>query len=376
MARGNSQRSSWPRRWLGRLSLLIAGLLISLILAEGGARLLDPQGAADLLFNAPDNAPQGLYTNDHQVGWVPTPGFDGVQSSLGYRVRLRVNPHSLRGPPVGPKTRPRWMAGGDSFTFAAQVDEADSFAQRLARQLDIEVLNAGADGYGTAQAAIRYATLDPELDLDGLVLTFFLGNDLLDNQRWPQTLRGARSRPEDVQIGALPMPFPWNVLSRNSYLFGRWRVAQRRAWMQRPDNPETQRWARELAIFTRSGGAELSQLLRQSEPAIDELRRAVGSDHLLVALAPPAFVVDAWRREATFSLVGLDPAQADPLAPGRGVAQLLASRGIATCDLEPALSQAQATGEKLYFDYDGHWTRAGHAVVAQALAHCITEQGW
>ena len=62
--------------------------------------------------------------------------------------------------------------------MAAQVAEADTFAARLGEDLGVEIFNAGVDGYGTMQALRHYQQLDTKLDLDGVLLTFFVGNDV------------------------------------------------------------------------------------------------------------------------------------------------------------------------------------------------------
>ena len=114
-------------------------------------------------------------------------------------------------------------------------------------------------------------------------------------------------------------------------------------------------------------------LSRGSQRALAQLRDDVKrrGDKLVVALAPPAFVVEEARREATFTLVGLDPATADVDGPARAVSAELTKLGVSTCDLTPALRQAAGSGEALYFTYDGHWTAAGHRVVADALVDCL-----
>ena len=45
------------------------------------------------------------------------------------------------------------------------------------------------------------------------------------------------------------------------------------------------------------------------------------------------------------------------------------TQAIDTFDLTVALSQAKkGSSQKLYFDFDGHWTRYGNQIVADALA--------
>jgi lysophospholipase L1-like esterase len=84
-----------------------------------------------------------------------------------------------------------------------------------------------------------------------------------------------------------------------------------------------------------------------------------------VAIAPPAFVAHSNRLSSTFDLVGIDPSTVDPLQPNRAAIQ--AAQGLfPTIDLSPALIEA-GTDEPMYFRFDGHWSRAGHRVVADTL---------
>ncbi|RME26088.1 MAG: hypothetical protein D6798_07350 [Deltaproteobacteria bacterium] len=365
------------RRILGRLALAAGGLVAGVALAEIGARLIHPAGNADLLFNAPDTTPRGLYLVDHELLLVPAPGFSAVSRGLDHRVPLRINSVGVRGPEPGEKRGERWLAIGDSFTLATQVAEADTFEQRLAALLSapdarVEVFNAGVDGYSTWQATGRYTRLDGTLQADGALLTFFLGNDLQDNERFPMLLPDARRHPEGVPIPR-PTTAPWTAwLTRNSYLYAHYRVWNRARALRGGRDPFRQQWRDELSIFTTGGRGRLQGLLPSTRRALQQLRDRVqrAGDRLMVAVAPPAFVVDRERVAPTFEVVGLDPATADLDAPGAAVLSTLSALHIPACDLTPAL-RAGARTDRMYLTYDGHWTPQGHAVVAEALATCM-----
>lgn len=361
------------KRWMGRIGLVVAGLLGGLVAAELGARVLEPQGATDLLFNAPENTPRGLYSGHSELLSVPTPGFSATQTSLGYRVDLRINSVGVRGPEVG--AGPNWLAVGDSFTFSAQVPEAQGFHALLGTQGGVTVLNGGVDGYGTWQARRRYELLADQVDVDGVILVLFAGNDLIDNEQWPMRKQMAQNMPQGQPLERLQARGPGAWLNKRSYLYGRVQVWRAAKALESGMGPDRMMYEQELALFHETGAHGLRELMR---PTRDELRglrdqaRQRG-DTLLVAVAPPAFAVNPDKLTATFGLVGLDPAQAAVEAPEAAILDALQAEGITSCNLGPALRGAHAAGEQTYLDYDGHWTEQGHQVVAQELASCL---GW
>jgi hypothetical protein len=361
--------------WRSKVLLSLGGVLVGLGLAELGARLITPHAAADLLYNAPDNAPDGLYSTDNMVFSVPTPGFEAVQQSIGYAVRLRIDENGLRGEAPGEKRMPRWLALGDSFTMAAQVNEADTFVQRLGLGMGWQVLNGGVDGYGTWQALKRYQALDEKLQLDGVLLVFFAGNDLSDNERWPQ-IQAEAARMTPGRPLARPPVHPVHAwLYKRSVLYARYQMFRRAQELGNPKAREHHRWVSELRPFTSEGDGVLSMLLGKTRPALQALQRSVAErgDTLVVAVAPPAFQIERERLSATFDVVGIDPATARPNRVTDGVRGLLDQLRIPSCDLVGPLRAAHEQGESVYFTYDGHWSPAGHEVVARALTRCMQQ---
>lgn len=371
------------RAALGKAALLLGGLALGVAVAEGLARLVQPAGHADLLFDAPDASPQDLYVIDPELVLVPRASFSDTIRSQGYSVPLafdaaglRVDP-SAQGPadagPGGPQT---WAAAGDSFTLAVQVPLAETFAHRLGVQTGRRVLNLGVDGYSTWQASRRAARVDATHDTAGVLLTFFLGNDLQDNERFPHILRTVEGRTAGEPIPRPPVPAWEALLLRHSAVFAHVRVWSRARGLRSGADPARGRWREELAIFSSEGQGTLQRLMPATRRALTEARAAAAArgDALMVALAPPAFGVHPERLASTFEVVGLDPAQATPDAPRDAVARELRALGVPTCDLTPPLRAAAGAGQALYFTYDGHWTAAGHAVVAEAIAACLAEE--
>lgn len=348
------------RRWLLRFGLVVGGAVLAVFAAEGVARLVRPRADAELLFSAPDLMPDGVYTPDPELFLVPTPGFVGRVESVGYGVTLRFDAHGLRGDGGG--AAPRWVAVGDSFTLAAQVAEEDTFEAKLGRAVGVTVLNAGVDGYSTWQETRRYARVADAVDVDGVLVTFFLGNDLGDDARWEKTPPGAAHPPPHV--GAPPVE---DFLARHSYLWAFWRVGRARAAMEAGTDPSAQRFRNELRLFTKSGAGELQNELASATRALAALRdeAARRGDGVLVAVAPPAFALTDAAAAETLATFGLtDPS---PDAPRQAVLGALRELALPACDLQPALAASPATP---YFQYDGHWNPTGHAVVAEAIRAC------
>lgn len=359
------------RRWGGKLGLALGGTVVGLLLAEGLARLIQPGGGAELLMGSVVTPP-GMYTGDRELMYTPVPDFSATGRSLAGPVQVRLNRLGLRGPDPAEVARPRrWLVLGDSFALSLQVPEEATFEALLDERLgpEVEVYNGGVEGYSTWQETRRYQQVDGALGSSAVLLLFFLGNDLYDNAWFPETL--PHWNPDMFMQPPAPSGLSgW--LEGHSFLFAQARVWQNRSRVA--DDPHRmERWRDELSLFTRSGAAQLQQRLPATESALAQLQASVTSagDVLLVAVAPPAFQVEASRAAGTLSMVGLDPADADLDAPHRAVMESLQRLGIASCDLVAPLSAAAASGAEPYFVFDGHWTEAGHRVVAETLDPCL-----
>ncbi len=360
-------------RALARGLLLAGGLIVGLLGAEGVARFVEPPVGGDFLLPiAALGVPDGLYQPHPRLRSAPTPGFEGSVRTVGHEVAVRINSAGCRGPEPT-SDRPRWIAVGDSFTIALQVDEADTFAQRLGQAAGIEVLNCGVDGYSTYQAMERYRLVDDATQASGVLLVFFLGNDLSDNARTAAQQRATEPPPPP------PVPREPSALERwlitHSHLYGYGHLAIARMSLRAPDDAERARLAQELGIFAQQDDSKLAAMLEDTRRPLTALRDEVAArgDRLVVAVAPPVFAVDEARAGPTLSLVGLE--QADPDAPRRAVLELLEREGIQACDLTPALEAAVGGEEHPYLLLDGHWSTAGHAVVAEVMAGCLGTGG-
>ena len=164
--------------------LLLAGSLgIWLLVAEVYLKFASPQ-----IF---DIHPRGMYVTDEAVGYVLTPGFNGILSRPEFHYRFTINQISQRGADPRPRKANsfRVVCLGDSFTWGFGVIDAEIFTVRLEKALasrfperDVQVINAGVPGYGTADQLnfllSRATALDPNL----IILQFLPDNDFIENR--------------------------------------------------------------------------------------------------------------------------------------------------------------------------------------------------
>jgi hypothetical protein len=370
-----------------RLLAVALGLLVSALLAEGLTRVawragwMGALGGPDQLMaqGRPWDVPWIL--RDREAGWVPRPGFDGVVSEPESRARLRVNRLGLRGPEPDPAgaDQGRWLVVGDSFVLALQVEEQQAFPALLDGALPQQVLNGGVDDYSTWQATRWYQRVDSAIDVDTVVLLFFMGNDSLDNTHrldfdhsvLPASLAGlTRAQVLQRRVGGLPPPL------RSSQLLGRLSL-----WQSTWGRPSDDRWLMdeivvEMVRLWLLEPAALEAHLAPTREALQELRdvAAARGDRLLVALAPPLFHVSLEDRASWLDALGprgLHPSHQDFDATPRALATMLDELGIDGCDLAPILRQAEAAGEQAYLRYNRHWTPRGHELAAQAIRACV-----
>jgi lysophospholipase L1-like esterase len=128
------------RAIIAKAALIVVASLIALFIGEIAVRCIAPQNLSGAWRV---HSPSGNLIND--AGRV-------ARHQFGERVvSYRINEHHLRGGPIG-HGKPRVLCVGDSYTFGWLVEEEKCFVTQLAaRAPNLEFLNGGAGGWGTAQ---------------------------------------------------------------------------------------------------------------------------------------------------------------------------------------------------------------------------------
>jgi lysophospholipase L1-like esterase len=169
------------RRLFAKLLLLLVGFLLGCLVAEVALRIVG--------YSYPE-----FYTLDQIRGYALRPGAEGWYRKEGeayVRINsdgLRDQEHSLAKPP----DTIRIAVIGDSYPEALSVSPAEAFWSVMARKLQecefpagkqIEVINFGVSGYGTAQELLTLREQVWKYSPDIVMLTVTTNNDITDNLR-------------------------------------------------------------------------------------------------------------------------------------------------------------------------------------------------
>lgn len=343
-----------PRPRARDLLLAAAALALALGAAEGLVRLVAPQTL-------------GLWRSMRDGLVTLRPGLRNATSALGTRVS--TNALGMRDAPREFARAPgttRVLVLGDSFVEALQVELEDAFSARLADALraaagtPVEVVTAGVSGWGTDDQLRWYRSVGSRFEVDVVLVMMTLHNDVTDNLE----LEFSRFEGGRVEPRTEPLPLPAfaalqikGFLASHSHLY---RLATDR--------------------LRRGRVAAQADALRRD---VDSLLEAQASARMARGWELTESLLEAFRREARARgaelVVGLIPLAAQvapdgaPDAPQATLRAWGARSGTLVVDLLPAFlaRRAEAPGDALYLAGDGHWTREGHALAAEAIAPAL-----
>lgn len=357
------------KRIFARIALAFGAAFLALLLAECAFRIRPPRGIGFVLDATLTTYSPRLYARHPTQLNVLAPNVEVELSTIEYNTRIRTNSLGLRGPALGPKGEAfRILALGDSFTLGLQVPEAQTWTHLLSIGLtekmgrEVQVLNAGVDGYGTSQATSQMMRLAPETQPDWAILALYLGNDLRDNTLLEERSRLSRRppKPETLQMAAGGGSL-W--FAKRSRIYSRWLV--HKAIRARANDFRIQEYRDEMLPFAKE--QELQRLLPQTESALHDFERAckVLSIGCTLVLIPPAYVVDRRRTASSFSAFDLQVDEKQLERPASAIRGLY--RGESVVDLSEGLRDAESSGST-YLVFDPHFSAYGHAVAAKEIA--------
>src|SRR6266403_352890 len=173
--------SAVPRKsYLAKGVLIGVGLFVALLLLEGGLRI------AGVIHTG------SFFTGDLVRGWGLRP-FAHAWAIGEAKVNVRINSDGLRDREHAiqkPAGTLRIAVLGDSYVEGMNVPLEKTFPAVLERELSscaalgdrqVEVINFGVSGYGTAQELLTLREHVWKYDPDIILLAFYTGNDFFNN---------------------------------------------------------------------------------------------------------------------------------------------------------------------------------------------------
>jgi lysophospholipase L1-like esterase len=367
--------------WKGTVLLAAFAFVVAVGLCELVVRLLLPMPPAFSWLRR-----DGLVLH--------APGMRATYFRQEYRTEVAINSLGLRGPEIQAAKSPgtlRVLVLGDSYAEGLQVPWEDLLSTRLERALNdgpgprVEVVNGGVSGYGTADELLLLEKLGWRLQPDLVLVAFCIHNDVANNLDRP-LYDFSKRPPRRVEAPppsrrALAMVRFKEFLSRHSQLYQLVRdrtaglrgedLTQKLGVRRRSGNVPAQggpvaRGLDYTSWFVDAPPAELARGLdytRELLGRIQEEGRGHGA-RVLAVWIPIRDQVSDKRWESLRQKLALRPESRS--RPQEELAKMAGALGLDAVDLLPAF-RASPAQETLYFDVDGHWTSAGHALAAEML---------
>jgi hypothetical protein len=356
---------------LQNLALLLVGLFVAAVCGELLVRHVAPQPVYRF--------PRHMFINDPKLGYRLSPHFVGVSKTGEYRTVIETNLLGLRESreygTKAPHTM-RILSIGDSFAMGVGVELTDTLAKVLERLASstgqrFEVINAGVPGYNTRQEIDYLRLHGVQLDPDLVLLQFYVGNDITENHHDPHLMvvDGYLQRGPELAAGILPKGFR-HWLDTTSHLYYLLWTFSRRAFDDSMRKREIDTLKSHLAIFEKRDDHDNDLMWRTTEHLLDELK-SVAQSHsagLLVLVIPDRIQVDtaAWASTVKRAGSSLSDYQIDK--PNQRIVGYCKRLGIPVLDLLPILLEADSA---TYFKVDGHWTKRGNLIAAQAVDRAL-----
>jgi len=331
----------------------------------------------------------GFFHVPNTTGWIRTPEFTA---------RVDINSLGLREREFGYErlgNARRVLVLGDSFVEGAQVSVESLVTRQLEYLLaqaggeSYQVINGGVGAWGTAQEYLQLKTEGPLYHPDVVVVVFYTGNDVSNNGVRIKRNTGTLRKPY-FDVGsdgslkllayrpkAVPDESATDRLRRGSLLFGVFdSTVLRGAHVDDDDSAEEQLVRYELPVFSTRSNQAWDDAWRVTEGLLSALHDeavASGVTFLLVNV-PTKWEVYPQDWEGLRQQFGLNAEAWDLDGPSQRLAELTTRNEIPYVDLREPLAKAKG-GERLYFQHDIHWTPAGHATAARAIAERLLRDG-
>lgn len=360
------------RRWIFRIVVPVGSVLLALVVAEFGLRVVRPVPFApehNLVFEA-----------DPDTGYRIKPGGRGRHAN---GADMAASSQGLRNREIGRKGERdfRILVLGDSFTAGSSVERDQAYPQVLESLLarratrPVEVINTGVGGWDPFQYAQYFAREGFRFEPDLIVVGFFVGNDsysaALSVDVLPTALGGRRLS----RAAAARWTIRWEVLLyEHSHLV---RALRPTLSDYRPRRSCDDFSASFLAVQAARLANHLGRTperVAAAQANVDQIlrirdRAAERNVPVVVALLPDENQVSATLQARL--LTGKEASLYDFSMPQALLRDRFEEARVPVIDLLPAFR----SDPRCLYNNTTHWTAKGHALAAEGIAGGLEEMG-
>lgn len=362
------------------LSLIVCLIVIAIIEILCRLILPFPLGTHNTYVSEPDVL---YFHKPGSSGYEVAPHRDFKPSHVQY------NKFGFRGKSPQNATRPIVALMGDSFVEARQMEEKSTFAGMLAESFkEYEFINAGCSAFTTTTEYLllknRVLRFNPSK-----VFLFFTFNDYADNFiyqggffRHPEIFTD-KLPPTSLRqnISEAPPPRSLDFLKMHSAIvanMARWLSAEPKAQLAIPaDRNLFQHSFKAVNTPTEKLNAEGRQVLDFTHRGLAEmatLAKKQGIDFSVFIIPLPTQVSSKEWSPGKTVYYGYKPDESDDsVVYQTRLLSFCKSNGIKCIDMLADFRAASISAPPLFLPYDGHWTEAGHRVVASVIARHLYE---
>lgn len=378
-----------PRRWLSNATVLLSGVTLALLLAEGATRLLYPVPLhATDTFLAIDNRDG---RGQREAGTRLRRNTEARHQQDEFDVGVQINSKGLRDDEIAyrkPAGEKRFLSVGDSFAFGLGVELEETYCKVAEQALGGQWhgINTGVPGWSTADELdfLRYEGFRYQPDL---VVVCHFRNDLTDNALHSAYHLTDGGRAERMRPFTGYYDGPPEALAVQPVLE---RIQQRRAQPGPPPREAPTGWWAAHSNLYRLARQAVSRARyrfgRQRDKQVDKLvaqrQQRVRDRHQTERPLTGALLAEITRecrsREVP-TIILLMPHPEETVAHGqsgmreelRDITSPAESLGARVVDLAPSLYEAGV--ERVYFGRDYHINAVGHRIVGELLADAIEQ---
>lgn len=353
-----STKPAGRRTFLGAIVATFVGLILLAGIAEVGTRILYPHWSE---FHS-ERFVQLETRKGHRSFWIGKPGFDGyfAQNNGNFRHALRINDFGLRNrEPVESADGRVWMLG-DSMTFGWGVESRDSFAGLVASRHGIATYNVGGPGNDVCGYQALADRMPKKLKPKAVVIGLIIENDVsvydCPERARAEAAQGGRAAESRLQSW-VSVKF---LLTGYSALYNVMAASAKRVPWLLEGLTRIGIIARQHNVRNVFESDESEQRIRTTVAEVGRILEYLPAGVPTVVLVVPARFEIRYKHPYFRSL-------------RTGILTSLAQHNIPSIDLYPAFEKAGFA--PTHFVHDGHWSPAGHALAADAIAAWLSVNG-